>query len=34
MAHHPNQRPVVKDICASDRYKQLQEELLDIIPKL
>ena len=36
MAHHANNRPAVKDIYASDKFKQLHRDVgVDtIIPKL
>ena len=34
MARHPNDRPVVEDIYASNTFKQLQENVMDTIPNL
>ena len=34
MAHHPSDRPTVKDIHSSDIYKLLQNSVMETIPKL
>ena len=34
MSHRPNDRPVVKDICTSEKFKQLKENVLETVPKL
>jgi hypothetical protein len=34
MAYHPKERPIVKDIYNSVKFKQLQDNVMEAIPKL